>query len=111
MVGEARLDRTEHGTIAAGPGWYVLNAREAAWFDKKGRGREAVLEHRGHFDQIGVSLYVLLGGEPMAMYHWETDQEDFLVIAGEALLIIESFARIWMLSSTFWGNATRVATL
>ena len=25
----------------------------------------------------------------MAMYHWEADQEDFLVVAGDALLIIE----------------------
>jgi uncharacterized cupin superfamily protein len=28
-------------------------------------------------------------GEPMAMYHWETDQEDFLVLSGEVLLIVE----------------------
>ena len=32
-------------------------------------------------------------GEPMAMYHWETDQEDFLVLAGEALLIVEGEER------------------
>jgi len=29
----------------------------------------------------------------MAMYHWEADQEDFLVIAGEALLIVEGEER------------------
>ena len=29
----------------------------------------------------------------MAMYHWETDQEDFLVVSGEALLIIEGDER------------------
>jgi uncharacterized cupin superfamily protein len=29
----------------------------------------------------------------MAMYHWEADQEDFLVLAGEALLIIEGEER------------------
>jgi uncharacterized cupin superfamily protein len=27
------------------------------------------------------------------MYHWETDQEDFLLLAGEALLIIEGEER------------------
>ena len=32
-------------------------------------------------------------GESMAMYHWEADQEDFLVVAGEALLIIEGEER------------------
>jgi Cupin domain len=29
----------------------------------------------------------------MAMYHWETDQEDFLVLSGEALLIVEGEER------------------
>jgi uncharacterized cupin superfamily protein len=29
----------------------------------------------------------------MAMYHWETDEEDFLVLAGEALLIVEGEER------------------
>ena len=29
----------------------------------------------------------------MAMYHWEADQEDFLVLDGEALLIVEGEER------------------
>ena len=29
----------------------------------------------------------------MAMYHWETDQEDFLVLSGEGLLIVEGQER------------------
>ena len=29
----------------------------------------------------------------MSMYHWEADQEDFLVVSGEALLIIEGEER------------------
>lgn len=29
----------------------------------------------------------------MAMYHWEADQEDFLVVSGEGLLIIEGEER------------------
>ena len=29
----------------------------------------------------------------MAMYHWEVDQEDFLVLAGEAVLIVEGAER------------------
>ena len=42
---------------------------------------------------LGVSLYVLAPGEPIGMYHWEADQEDFLVLSGEALLIIEGEER------------------
>ena len=29
----------------------------------------------------------------MAMYHWEADQEDFLVLSGEALLLVEGEER------------------
>jgi uncharacterized cupin superfamily protein len=36
---------------------------------------------------------VLAPGEPMSMYHWESDQEDFLVLSGEALLIVEGQER------------------
>jgi len=93
VISEAPLEETEYGRVAAGAGWFVLNARDAPWFDRKGRGFSAGVECRGHFDQIGISLYVLGPGEPMAMYHWETDQEDFLVLSGEALLVIEGEER------------------
>ncbi len=42
---------------------------------------------------MGINLSVLRPGEFMAMYHWEADQEDFLVLAGEALLIVEGEER------------------
>ena len=45
------------------------------------------------FPQLGININVLGPGEPMAMYHWEADQEDFLVISGEALLIVEGEER------------------
>jgi uncharacterized cupin superfamily protein len=45
------------------------------------------------FSQLGINLSVLEPGEFMAMYHWEADQEDFLVLAGEALLIVEGEER------------------
>ena len=38
-------------------------------------------------------MQVLGPSQPMAMYHWENDQEDFLVVAGEALLVIEGEER------------------
>ena len=93
MVPEAPLRQTEHGLVAAGEGWFVLNARDARWYRREGRGDTPILEVKGGFSQLGVSLYVLGPGEPMAMYHWETDQEDFLVLSGEALLIVEGEER------------------
>jgi uncharacterized cupin superfamily protein len=42
---------------------------------------------------LGVNIFVLDPGNPMSMYHWEADQEDFLVLQGEALLIAEGEER------------------
>ncbi len=50
-------------------------------------------EGEAGFPQVGISLFVLAPGEPMGMYHWEADQEDFLVLSGEALLIVEGEER------------------
>jgi uncharacterized cupin superfamily protein len=92
VVPEAPLEQTEHGLFAAGAGWFVLNMREVRWFDR-GLGFEAGIGGKGDFAQVGIGLAVLEPGEPMAMYHWESDQEGFLVLSGEALLIIEGEER------------------
>src|SRR5215212_4253512 len=93
MVPEARLERTEHGVVPQGGGWFVLNAREAPWHDAARRNAVCVFEGDTDFPQLGINLSVLEPGELMAMYHWEADQEDFLVLAGEALLIVEGAER------------------
>jgi uncharacterized cupin superfamily protein len=93
MIPEAPLDPTEHGLVPGGDGWFVLNARAARWWDRPGRGSEMGMQGKADFSQLGLSLYVLAPGEPMAMYHWESDQEDFLVLAGEALLVVEGEER------------------
>jgi uncharacterized cupin superfamily protein len=93
MVPEAPLKRTEHGLVAAGEGWFVLNAREARWRHAEGCGDRLSFEGETDFPQVGIGLRLLRPGEPMAMYHWETDQEDFLVLSGEALLVIEGEER------------------
>ncbi len=93
MVPEASLERTAHGVVPRGDGWFVLNAREARWFDRGPRGAVCSFDAEPKFEQVGVNLFVLGPGQPMAMYHWEADQEDFLVLAGEALLIVEGEER------------------
>jgi uncharacterized cupin superfamily protein len=93
MVPEAPQEDTEHGRKAAGEGWYVLNARDACWYDRGERGAVCDLEAGQDWAQVGVNLFVLQPGNPMAMYHWEADQEDYLVLHGEALLIAEGEER------------------
>jgi uncharacterized cupin superfamily protein len=98
MVPESKLERTEHGLVPEGEGWYVLNMRDAEWRHADGRGAVCVIADdfegwRREADQLGVNPFVLMPGEPMAMYHWEADQEGFLVVSGEALLIVEGEER------------------
>ena len=93
VVPEAPLEQTEHGLVPSGDGWFVLNARDAPWNHSDGRGAYSRFEGDVKFPQVGIHLVTLSPGEPMAMYHWEADQEDFLVLAGEALLVVEGEER------------------
>jgi len=93
VVPEAELQQTEHGLVPNGDGWFVLNARDSRWYHGESRGAFCDFEGDQDFPQLGVNLQVLMPGQPMAMYHWEVDQEDFLVLSGEALLIVEGEER------------------
>src|SRR5438445_7224619 len=93
MVPEAPLEATDTGLVQAGPGWFVVNAREARWRYAEGRGSGCPFGDEAEFPQLGVNLFVLGRGEPIGMYHWEANQEDFLVLSGEALLIVEGEER------------------
>ena len=68
--------------------WYVRNVRDGKWWDCGPRGSVTELVD-DESPQVGVNLFVLAPGERMSMYHWEADQEGFLVLSGEALLIVE----------------------
>jgi len=68
--------------------WFVRNLAEMRWADRGPRGFEAELVP-DEDAQVGVNLFVLEPGQPMSMYHWEADQEGFLVLRGEAVLIVE----------------------
>jgi hypothetical protein len=92
-VPEAPLEQTEHGLVRKGEGWFVLNARAARWRSWPGLGHSTNLAGDVMFQQIGIGLTVLGPGEPMSMYHWEADEEDFLILSGEATLVIEGEER------------------
>jgi uncharacterized cupin superfamily protein len=89
-VAEARLEDGVPRTA----GWFVVNARNARWVHNEMR---AVCGFGGqgeaHFDDLGIGLYCLAPGKPMAIYHHEAGQEDFLVLRGRCLLIVEGQER------------------
>src|SRR5919204_3701229 len=96
---EAPLEDAGSGLAPAAEGWFVVNVRDAQWLtSEKGElrpsGSECSFESaKNEFRQYGVRLHVLEPGEPNGLYHRENQQEDFLVLAGECLLLVEGEER------------------
>src|SRR3712207_8395475 len=105
MVKEARLASIESGLTPVTPGWFVVNARDAAWLNNELAHGVCIFESddfvlRGRPDLTeyvkpgaGFALRVLRPGRPAGMYHAESVQEDFLVLMGECIAIIENEER------------------
>src|SRR4029453_9935010 len=93
VVPEAPLERSEQGLRPAAEGWFVLNGRDAQWFDGEMGVFTPFHGEEAPFEQVGFNLAILRPGEPNGMYHGEDAQEDFLVLSGECLLLIEGEER------------------
>jgi uncharacterized cupin superfamily protein len=93
MVEEARLERLESGLAPATDGWFVVNVRDAAWEINAHLGAMCAFESvKAQFAQVGINVRVLRPGSRW-LYHAEESQEDFLVLAGECLLLVEDEER------------------
>jgi len=93
MVAEATLTETEAGLVPEGDGWFVVNTREARWYENEAFGQFCRFEGESRFPELGINLSVLHAGQPSCMYHREDKQEDFLILRGECLLLIEGRER------------------
>ena len=106
MVDEARLERVASGLAPVTPGWFVVNTAEAAWVTNADwyggvcifesddfvlRGRPDLTEYEK--PHAGFTIRVVPPGQPSALYHAESVQEDFLILSGECILIIEDEER------------------
>jgi len=75
-------------------GWFVVNVSDARWYRNAGFGTTGIFEKEGEsFEQTGVRLAVLEPGKPNCRYHRESAQEDFLVLSGECLLLVNGEER------------------
>ena len=93
MVPEAPFEDTGGGARVSGEGWFVVNARDLRWFEGD-LGLYTMFDSElARFEQVGVNIGILRPGEPNCMYHAEDAQEDFLVLSGECLLIVEGEER------------------
>ena len=91
-VPEAELKQTDAGLIPQGEGWFVLNARDATWIRSEERGQDTDFEGGQEWKQLGFRIQVVAPGQ-RGVYHGERGQEDFLVVSGECVLVIEGQER------------------
>lgn len=74
--------------------WFVKNVRDARWGTHDKFGSAGSFEPEpGDFEQLGINIRVLEPGQPNCLYHRENLQEDFLVLSGEALLLVDGEER------------------
>ena len=96
---EAPLEDNGSGLAPAGDGWFVVNVRDAQWLtseggEKRATGAECNFESaKAEFRQLAIRVHVLAPGESNGLYHGENQQEDFLVLAGECLFLVEGEER------------------
>ena len=105
MVEEASLEDVGSGLAPLTGGWFVVNVGEAAWLTNDSFGARCVFEADKpvlrerpqlsvqRFPEFGVTLQIMHPGQPTGLYHAESKQEDFLVLAGECLAIVEGEER------------------
>ena len=75
--------------------WFTVNVRDAPWRSHDAFGSSCRFESpEAPFPQLGINLRVLQPGQPNCLYHSESLQEDFLVLHGECLLLVEEEERL-----------------
>jgi quercetin dioxygenase-like cupin family protein len=93
-VAEARLEQTKYGLAPVTDGWFVVNVRDAAWVTNEVLGDACIIESdEVSFPQLGYTIAVLQPGQSGGRYHREANQEDFLVLWGECLALVEGEER------------------
>jgi uncharacterized cupin superfamily protein len=75
--------------------WFVINVVDAPALRHDVGGVAVLFEPQDdRFAEFGINLRVLEPGQPSSVYHAETVQEDFLVLSGECLAIIDGEERL-----------------
>ena len=96
-MNEARLEDFGSGLTPVTQGWFVVNVRDAEWWFSEGRGGRCAFENEYgeppvEFAKLGINVTVLERGQS-GLYHAEANQEAFLVVSGECVLVVENEER------------------
>jgi uncharacterized cupin superfamily protein len=95
MTEEARMEETPSGLRPVDGGWFVVNVADTAWITHHAFGSGCLFENRqaAAFPELGINISVIEPGQPLCLYHEESAQEDFLVLAGEGVLLVNGEER------------------
>ena len=95
MTEEARLEETPAGLTPVSEGWFVVNVADTAWVTHHAFGAGCVFENRqgSEFPELGINISVIEPGQPLCLYHREGAQENFLMLAGEGVLLVNGEER------------------
>jgi uncharacterized cupin superfamily protein len=95
MTEEANLEETPAGLAPTSDGWFVVNVGDTAWMTHDAFGSGCVFENRQgtEFPDLGINISVVQPGQPLCLYHEEDAQENFLVLAGECVLLVNGEER------------------
>jgi quercetin dioxygenase-like cupin family protein len=94
---EAQHEDLGSGLTPVTEGWFVVNVRDAEWWFADTRGARCAFENEYgdapvEFPQLGINVTVLEPGQTV-LYHAEANQEAFLVVSGECVLLVENEER------------------
>src|SRR3954451_13860526 len=106
MVAEGPLEQAASGLAPRSKVWFVVSVPGAAWLVHEHFGHRCTFEAgppalRGRpdeadtvtFEQLGITVARLEPGRPSGLYHAESMQEDFLVLSGECIVVVEEQER------------------
>jgi quercetin dioxygenase-like cupin family protein len=88
------MEQLDTGLAPVTDGWFVVNVPSAAWVTNPEGGDACIFESDAvTFPHVGFTLNVIQPGQVPGRYHREANQENFLVLSGECLMIIEGVER------------------
>ena len=94
MAEKAKVERTEKGLVPADDGWFILNLAEIRWETLDGGGTWCSFESLDMPSSLlGIGVHILRPGDKPGYYHAESNQEGFLVLSGECLVLIQGEER------------------
>lgn len=90
---ESDLEPSGEGLAPADDGWFIVNVKAARWRESDRFGAWTSFEGAAKFGGFGINVTVLQPGMPACLYHREGLQEGFLVLQGEAEVVVNGERR------------------